>query len=194
MSEILYHTFDPVFDGRSRVLVLGSFPSVKSREQGFYYGNPQNRFWRVLSEVFSSPVPQSTEEKKKLLLDCGVALWDVAQSCEINGSSDSSMKNVRPNDIYTLLYTTGIDRVFANGKTAARLYEKFILPQTDIPITALPSTSPANAAYSLADLCERWRIICTLLGAAAQNASSEQSKLNSINRVIPHLCPQFRTP
>lgn len=77
MSKILYHTFDPVFDGRSRVLVLGSFPSVKSREQGFYYGNPQNRFWRVLSEVFSSPVPQSTEEKKKLLLDCGVALWDV---------------------------------------------------------------------------------------------------------------------
>lgn len=123
MSEILYHTFDPVFDGRSRVLVLGSFPSVKSREQGFYYGNPQNRFWRVLSEVFSSPVPQSTEEKKKLLLDCGVALWDVAQSCEINGSSDSSMKNVRPNDIYTFLYSSGIDRVFANGKTAARLYE-----------------------------------------------------------------------
>ena len=159
MSEILYHTFDPVFDGRSHVLVLGSFPSVKSREQGFYYGNPQNRFWRVLSEVFSSPVPQSTEEKKKLLLDCGVALWDVAQSCEINGSSDSSMKNVRPNDIYTFLYSSGIDRVFANGKTAARLYEKFILPQTDIPITALPSTSPANAAYSLADLCERWRVI-----------------------------------
>lgn len=159
MSEILYHTFDPVFDGRSCVLVLGSFPSVKSREQGFYYGNPQNRFWRVLSEVFSSPVPQSTEEKKKLLLDCGVALWDVAQSCEINGSSDSSMKNVRPNDIYTFLYSSGIDRVFANGKTAARLYEKFILPQPDIPITALPSTSPANAAYSLADLCERWRVI-----------------------------------
>ena len=159
MSEILYHTFDPVFDGRSCVLVLGSFPSVKSREQGFYYGNPQNRFWRVLSEVFSSPVPQSTEEKKKLLLDCGVALWDVAQSCEINGSSDSSMKNVRPNDIYKFLYSSGIDRVFANGKTAARLYEKFILQQTDIPITALPSTSPANAAYSLADLCERWRVI-----------------------------------
>ena len=159
MSEILYHTFDPVFDRRSRVLVLGSFPSVKSREQGFYYGNPQNRFWRVLSEVFSSPVPQSTEEKKKLLLDCGVALWDVAQSCEINGSSDSSMKNVRPNDIYKFLYSSGIDRVFANGKTAARLYEKFILTQTDIPITALPSTSPANAAYSLADLCERWRVI-----------------------------------
>ena len=113
----------------------------------------------MLSEVFSSPVPQSTEEKKSLLLDCGVALWDVAQSCEINGSSDSSMKNVRPNDIYTFLYNSGIDRVFANGKTAARLYEKFILPQTDIPITALPSTSPANAAYSLADLCERWRVI-----------------------------------
>lgn len=83
----------------------------------------------------------------------------VAQSCEINGSSDSSMKNVRPNDIYTFLYNSGIDRVFANGKTAARLYEKFILPQTDIPITALPSTSPVNAAYSLADLCERWRVI-----------------------------------
>ena len=115
MAEIFYHTFAPVYDNHSRVLVLGSFPSVKSREQGFYYGHPQNRFWKVLSAVFSSPVPQSIDEKKKLLLDNGVALWDVAQSCEINGSSDSSMKNVRPNDIYTLLYTTDIDRVFANG-------------------------------------------------------------------------------
>lgn len=162
MAEIFYHTFDPVYDNHSRVLILGSFPSVKSREQGFYYGHPQNRFWKVLSAVFSSPVPQSIDEKKKLLLDNGVALWDVAQSCEINGSSDSSMKNVRPNDIYTLLYTTGIDRVFANGKTSARLYERFILPQTNVPITALPSTSPANAAFSLDDLCERWRIIRNL--------------------------------
>ena len=105
MAEIFYHTFDPVYDNHSRVLILGSFPSVKSREQGFYYGHPQNRFWKVFSAVFSSPVPQSIDEKKKLLLDNGVALWDVAQSCEINGSSDSSMKNVRPNDIYTLLYT-----------------------------------------------------------------------------------------
>ena len=156
MAEIFDHTFDPVYDNHSRVLILGSFPSVKSREQGFYYGHPQNRFWKVLSAVFSSNVPQSIDEKKKLLLDNGVALW------EINGSSDSSMKNVRPNDIYTLLYTTGIDRVFANGKTAARLYERFILPQTNVPITALPSTSPANAAFSLDDLCERWQIICTL--------------------------------
>ena len=101
MAEIFYHTFDPVYDNHSCVLILGSFPSVKSREQGFYYGHPQNRFWKVLSAVFSSPVPQSIDEKKKLLLDNGVALWDVAQSCEINGSSDSSMKNVRPNDIYT---------------------------------------------------------------------------------------------
>ena len=153
MAEIFYHTFDSVYDNHSRVLILGSFPSVKSREQGFYYGHPQNRFWKVLSAVFSSNVPQSIDEKKKLLLDNGVALWDVAQSCEIN---------VRPNDIYTLLYTTGIDRVFANGKTAARLYERFILPQTNVPITALPSTSPANAAFSLDDLCERWQIICTL--------------------------------
>lgn len=159
MSEIFYHTFDPVFDERSRVLILGSFPSVKSREQGFYYGHPQNRFWKVLSVVFSSPVPQSVEEKKTLLLSNGVALWDVAESCEINGSADSSMKNVRPNDIYTLLYSTDINRVFANGKTAARLYERFILPQTNIPITALPSTSPANAAFSLEDLCDRWKTI-----------------------------------
>ena len=123
-------------------------------------------FCELVPQVFYSKNTEVTttriDEKKKLLLDNGVALWDVAQSCEINGSSDSSMKNVRPNDIYTLLYTTGIDRVFANGKTAARLYERFILPQTDIPITALPSTSPANAAFSLDDLCERWRIICTL--------------------------------
>lgn len=130
MAEIFYHTFDPVYDNHSRVLILGSFPSVKSREQGFYYGHPQNRFWKVLSAVFSSPVPQSIDEKKKLLLDNGVALWDVAQSCEINGSSDSSMKNVRPNDIYTLLYTTGIDRVFANGKTARAALRK-IHPAAD---------------------------------------------------------------
>ena len=172
MAEIFYHTFDPVYDNHSRVLILGSFPSVKSREQGFYYGHPQNRFWKwqqdaegywlsvkVKDKRTAGQACQSIEEKKKLLLDNGVALWDVAQSCEINGSSDSSMKNVRPNDIYTLLHTTGIDRVFANGKTAARLYERFILPQTNIPITALPSTSPANAAFSLDDLCERWRVI-----------------------------------
>ena len=156
------HNIPPLYDEKSRVLILGSFPSVKSREAAFFYAHPQNRFWKVFSAVFSSPVPQSIDEKKKLLLDNGVALWDVAQSCEINGSSDSSMKNVRPNDIYTLLYTTGIERVFANGKTAARLYERFIMPQTDIPITALPSTSPANVAFSLDDLCERWQIICTL--------------------------------
>lgn len=113
MAEIFYHTFDPVYDNHSRVLILGSFPSVKSREQGFYYGHPQNRFWKVLSAVFSSPVPQSIDEKKKLLLDNGVALWDVAQSCEINGSSDSSMKNVRPNDIYIHYYILPASTAFS---------------------------------------------------------------------------------
>ena len=158
---MFYHTFDPVYDENSRVLILGSFPSVKSREQGFYYANPQNRFWRVIADITGEEPPQTVEDKKSLLLRRNIALWDVAYCCEVDGSSDSSMRNVRPNDIAALLENTQITRIFANGKTAAKLYEKLVAPKTGLPITCLPSTSPANAAFSLERLREEWEAVVT---------------------------------
>lgn len=158
---MFYHTFDPVYDENSRVLILGSFPSVKSREQGFYYANPQNRFWRVIADITGEEPPQTVEDKKSLLLRRNIALWDVAYCCEVDGSSDSSMRNVRPNDIAALLENTQITRIFANGKTAAKLYEKLVAPKTGLPITCLPSTSPANAAFSLERLREEWKAVVT---------------------------------
>ena len=150
------HTFQPVYDERSKILILGSLPSVKSREQGFYYGHPQNRFWRVLAEVLSCRKPETIEEKKKMLLEHHIALWDVIESCDIIGSSDSSIKNVVPADIESILLRTKIGRIFANGKKAESLYQKYIFPKTKVPVTALPSTSPANAAFSLEKLTAVW--------------------------------------
>lgn len=151
------HTFEPVYNERSEILILGSLPSVKSREQGFYYGHPQNRFWKVLAAVLSCPVPTAIEEKKSMLLKNHIALWDVIESCDIIGSSDSSIKNVVPADIGSILSKTKIDRIFANGKKAESLYQKYIYPKTKVPVTALPSTSPANAACSLEKLIAMWR-------------------------------------
>lgn len=151
------HTFLPVYDESSEVLILGSFPSVKSREQGFYYGHPQNRFWKVLAAVCDCPVPQSIEEKKAMLLKNHIAIWDVIDSCDIIGSSDSSIKNVVPADIAGILPKTKITRIFANGKTAGSLYEKFSRENTGIEAVVLPSTSPANAAFSLEKLVECWQ-------------------------------------
>ena len=154
--EHIRHTFAPVYDERSKILILGSLPSVKSREQGFYYGHPQNRFWRVMAAVFSCQVPGTIEEKKKMLLEHRVALWDVIESCDIIGSSDSSIKNVVPADIGFLLGRTQIGSIFANGKKAESLYRKYIFPKPQAGITALPSTTPANAACSLEKLVEVW--------------------------------------
>ena len=151
------HTFLPVYDESSEVLILGSFPSVKSREQGFYYGHPQNRFWKVLAAVCGCEVPQTIEEKKSMLLTNHIAIWDVIDSCDIIGSSDSSIKNVVPADIAGLLSKTKITRVFVNGKTAGNLYKKFSEEITKIPAVILPSTSPANAAYSLEKLADVWK-------------------------------------
>lgn len=151
------HTFLPVYDENSELLILGSFPSVKSREQGFYYGHPQNRFWKVLAVVCDCEVPQTIEEKKAMLLDKRIAIWDVIDSCDIIGSSDSSIKNVVPADIAEILKKTRITRIFANGKTAGSLYEKFSRESTGIEAIVLPSTSPANAAYSLERLTECWK-------------------------------------
>ncbi len=150
------HMFLPVYDENSELLILGSFPSVKSREQGFYYGHPQNRFWKVLSFVCGCEVPQSIEEKKAMLLAAHIAIWDVIDSCDIIGSSDSSIKNVVPADIAGLLPKTKITRIFANGKTAGNLYNKFSRESTGADAVVLPSTSPANAAWSLERLTECW--------------------------------------
>lgn len=151
------HTFLPVYDETSEILILGSFPSVKSREQGFYYGHPQNRFWRVLAALYSCEVPESIEGKKAILLANHIAVWDVIDSCDIIGSSDSSIKNVIPADIPWLLQQTRITRIFANGKTAENLYQRFAEQSTGKTAVVLPSTSPANAAYSLERLTECWK-------------------------------------
>ena len=159
MSETVTHSIPPVFDEGSRVLILGSFPSVKSREQRFFYGHPQNRFWRVLAAVLNCPVPGSVEEKKALLLSHGIALWDVIARCEISGSADASIRNVVPNDLTGLLRSGHIERIYCNGGTAAALYRKYLLPHTGMETVTLPSTSPANARCTLDDLIEVWSVI-----------------------------------
>ena len=153
------HDIPPVFDGRSTVLILGSFPSVASREEGFFYAHPQNRFWKVLSALFLSPLPCTVQEKKTLLLTHGVALFDVIRRCEISGSADSSVKNVIPNDLSPVLSAAHIRRIFVNGKTAEKYYVKYIFPKTLIPCVCLPSPSAANASYSLQRLTEAWKVI-----------------------------------
>ncbi len=150
------HMIPPLYDQASRILVLGSFPSVKSREQSFFYGHPQNRFWRVTAAVFDSETPLTTAEKKAFLLSHGLAIWDVIASCDIEGSSDSSIKNVIANDIGIILDKCDIKRIFVNGKTADRLYKEYILPRTGRKAICLPSTSPANAAWSLERLIQEW--------------------------------------
>ncbi len=153
-SEI--HNIPPVFDENSRVLILGSFPSVKSRETEFFYGHPQNRFWKVISAVIGCRCPETVAEKKAMLKETGIAVWDVIQSCEITGSSDSSIKNAVPNDLNEIFQTADIRAVFANGATAYNLYKKY---HKGMEAVKLPSTSPANAAYSLERLTEEWKII-----------------------------------
>lgn len=153
------HTFEPVYNENSRILILGSLPSVKSREEGFYYGHPRNRFWKVLSGLLEREEPVTIEEKKELLLSHGIALWDVIASCEIKGSSDSSIKNVIPADISEVLKKSPIKRIYTNGKTAGSLYKKYVQLSTNLSCVVLPSTSPANAIYRLEDLLDAWKQI-----------------------------------
>ena len=161
---MIEHEIPPLFDERSRVLILGSFPSPKSRETGFYYGHPQNRFWRVLSAVLNEEVPITTEEKKNLLLTHGIALWDVISSCEIRGAGDSTIKNASPNDFSVILSKADIRRVFTTGKTASALYKKF----TGAESVSLPSPSPANCALSLEKLIEEYKKILPYLEVKKQ--------------------------
>ncbi len=153
----MIHTLDPVFDKKSKILILGSFPSVKSREKGFYYAHPQNRFWRVIASILEEPIPTSIEQKKQLLFDHHIALWDVIQQCDIIGSSDASITNVVPNDIATLLRDTSISKIIVNGAKASQLYRHYCLPITGIKAITLPSTSPANASYSIERLISEWK-------------------------------------
>ena len=153
------HTINPVYDENSRILILGSFPSVKSREQKFFYGHKQNRFWKVVSGVLGCEVPQTIAEKKEMLLEHRIAVWDVIQSCEIEGSSDASIRDVIPNDRSEILRTADIRAIYTNGGKAYELYPKYIYPANGIKAHKLPSTSPANAGYSLERLKEAWNQI-----------------------------------
>lgn len=157
--EHIVHSFEPVYDKASEILILGTLPSAKSRENNFYYGHKQNRFWKVLATLLKEPVPDTIEEKKAMLLAHRIALWDVIQSCDIKGSSDSSIKNVQPTDIGMILEKTNITRIYANGNKAGQLYKRYQFPVTGIEAMVLPSTSPANAAWSLERLCEVWYVI-----------------------------------
>lgn len=153
------HEFEPVFDKNSKILVLGTLPSVKSRENNFYYGHPQNRFWKLIAALCDEDiVPQTIEEKKQMLLRNHIAVWDVISECDIIGSSDSSIKNVVPVDLSVILDNADIDRIYANGGKAYELYMKYQYGKIGREIIKLPSTSPANAAYSLERLLECWQM------------------------------------
>lgn len=155
-QEHQVHPFPPLFDEQSQVLILGSFPSVKSREGQFFYHHPQNRFWRVTAALFGVPVPQTIEEKAAMLHANHVALWDVIASCDIVGSSDSSIRNVVPNDLRPILDAAPIQAIFCNGTTSWNYYNRYTRKILGQDAEKLPSTSPANAAWSLERLIDAW--------------------------------------
>lgn len=153
------HNIEPVYNKESKILILGSFPSVKSREGEFFYHHPQNRFWRLLSLILNNPQPNSIDSKKKFLLNNHIALWDVISSCDIEGSSDSSIKNVVPNDISIILKNADIKAIFSNGATSYKYYKQYIEKTVGREAIKLPSTSPANASYTIDRLKTEWSLI-----------------------------------
>lgn len=159
-EEKVSHEIPPLYNDTSKILILGSFPSVKSREGAFFYHHPQNRFWKVLSGVLNCPLPVSVEEKKSMLLQHHIAVWDVIQDCTITGSSDSSIRDVVPNNLNKILSAASIRAIFINGTAAYKLYVKYCEAATGIKAVKLPSTSPANAGYSLERLIREWQVIC----------------------------------
>lgn len=161
--QSLEHTFDPVYDAESKILILGSFPSVKSRENHFFYGHPQNRFWKVMANVLEWQVPTTIEEKKAMLLENHVAIWDVIASCSIQGSSDTSIKDVVVNDFSEILENSMVEHIYVNGGKAYELYHKYAEKVTGMKAVKLPSTSPANAAWSLEKLSGKWKELIKLL-------------------------------
>ena len=156
---MIIHPIPPVYDENSKVLIFGSFPSVKSREARFFYGHPQNRFWKLMALIFEDDLPQTVEEKRAFLLRNNIAVWDVIRSCDITGSSDASIKNVVPNDLSTILNTANISNIYVNGKTAYKYYEKYTKPLIQRDAICLPSTSPANAAWNMERLESEWKVI-----------------------------------
>lgn len=156
---MIIHPIPPVYDEHSKILILGSFPSVKSREEGFFYGHQQNRFWKVTAAVLGADVPVTVNEKHAFLLRSRIALWDVIGSCDIDGSADSSIKNVCANDLSVILAASEVNTVFVNGKTAYRFYRRFSEKETGLPAVCLPSTSPANASWSIDRLIAGWSVI-----------------------------------
>ena len=154
--QLHIHEFDPVYDENSRILILGSFPSVKSRQQHFYYGHPQNRFWKILAAVYAAPVPETISEKKAFLLASRIALWDVIAQCEIVGSSDASIRNAVPTDLSVIFQAAPVERIFCNGNKAYQLFNKYQKKTSGREAVRLPSSSPANAAASLDQLISVW--------------------------------------
>ena len=157
------HNIQPIFNSQSKILVLGSFPSVKSREGQFFYDHPANRFWKVLGGVLEQEVPRTHNEKRSFLLENGIALWDVLSSCDITGSSDASIRHCSPNDLTLIMNTADIQAIFCNGATAFRYFEQFDAGNISLNAVKLPSTSPANAAFSLQKLIDQWRVIAAYL-------------------------------
>lgn len=156
---MIIHPIPPVYDKDSTILILGSFPSVKSREAMFFYGHPQNRYWKVLAAVFDERVPETVLEKKSFLLRNHIAAWDVIASCDITGSSDSSIRNVTANDLSPIIETADIRQIYVNGKMAEKMYKKYTEPVIGRSCICLPSTSPANAAWSLERLITAWSVV-----------------------------------
>lgn len=158
-TQKIIHPIPPLYDKECTKLILGSFPSVKSREVQFFYGHPQNRFWKLIAELFNEEIPRTIEEKSELVLKHHIAMWDTIHSCTITGSSDSSIRDVVPNDLSVILDNSRVTKIFANGAASYKLYQKYIFPVTNIQGVKLPSTSPANAAFSLERLKQSWNII-----------------------------------
>ena len=156
MTEHIVHPFEPFFRADSKILIVGSLPSVKSRENGFYYGHPQNRFWKMLAQIFAESMPISIEEKQQFLAKHKIAVYDSIKECTINGSSDSSIRNVIPSDIAKIVFSSQITKILANGKTAAKYFLKYQNQNLCQMLKTLPSTSPANAAFSIEKLVEIW--------------------------------------
>lgn len=154
--QFVVHPFPPLYNETSRILILGSFPSVKSREQNFFYGHPQNRFWKLMAAVFESDLPLTIPEKKNLILSHHLALWDVIASCRITGSSDASIRDVKANDLRVILEHCPIEMIICNGQKSHQLYQKYIKAEIGREAICLPSTSPANAQWSLEKLKAAW--------------------------------------
>lgn len=179
------HTFSPVYNEESRILILGSFPSVKSRENQFYYGHPQNRFWKVIAGIFKEPLPQTIDEKEDLLLRHRIAVWDVIDSCDIVGSSDSSIRNVVPNDMNLILSNAKIQGIFANGGKAHQLFVKYCHKEGMPPLGKLPSTSPANAAWNLERLTAEWKTAFeTYLEITEQEKTFEKEEMTTVDFLL----------